>query len=90
MVSRNRDARQSCAVSDRPAAATAKGTTGCRQAPRRAAQPAEPKPDPIQEAVDRLVAARVEQGLPPTVKDPLVLAKIAAILRTVRDPGRAA
>ncbi len=33
-------------------------------------------------AVDRVLATRVEQGLPPTVTDPVALARIASILRT--------
>ncbi|PZR66790.1 MAG: hypothetical protein DLM66_12880 [Candidatus Dormiibacter spiritus] len=36
----------------------------------------------LDEAVRRLIAARVEQGLPPTIKDPAALNQIATILRT--------
>ena len=34
----------------------------------------------LDEAVGRLLASRVEQGFPARVKDPVVLARIAAIL----------
>jgi hypothetical protein len=36
----------------------------------------------ISEAAARLVAQRVAQGFPPKVTDPVVLARIAAILRS--------
>jgi hypothetical protein len=58
---------------------------------RRAAAQAEQ----IREAAGRLVAERVAQGLPPKVTDPVVLARIAAILRSTesalsggREPDR--
>lgn len=35
----------------------------------------------MDEAVKRLIDARVAQGLPPTVTDPSVLARIAVILK---------
>jgi hypothetical protein len=49
---------------------------------RRAAAQAEQ----IREAAGRLVAERVAQGLPPKVTDPVVLARIAAILRSTESP----
>lgn len=36
------------------------------------------------EAVDRLVASRVEQGFPATVEDPVVLRKVATLLDAAR------
>jgi hypothetical protein len=52
------------------------------RARRRAAAQAEQ----IREAAGRLVAERVAQGLPPKVTDPVVLARIAAILRSTESP----
>jgi hypothetical protein len=46
----------------------------------RARRRAEVQAEQIREAAARLVAERVAQGLPPTVTDPSVLARIAAIL----------
>lgn len=37
--------------------------------------------DTFDEAVMRLIAARVEQGLPPSVKDPTALSQIATVIR---------
>lgn len=40
----------------------------------------------IEEAAARLVAQRVQQGLPPQVEDPVVLARIASLLRATHRP----
>ena len=37
-------------------------------------------PDDLAAAVERLVVQAVEQGFPPTIEDPAVLAQIAAIV----------
>ena len=46
---------------------------------------AEAQDEQIREAAARLVAERVAQGLPPTVTDPSVLARIAAILTSTES-----
>lgn len=48
----------------------------------RARRRAEAQAEQIREAAARLVAERAAQGLPPKVTDPVVLARIAAILRS--------
>jgi hypothetical protein len=52
----------------------------------RARRRPEAQPEQIREAVARLVAERVAQGFPPKVTDPVVLARIAAILRSTDTP----
>jgi len=52
----------------------------------RARRHADAQAQQIREAAARLVAERAAQGLPPTVTDPVVLARIAAILT---NPGPA-
>ena len=47
----------------------------------RARRRAEAQAEQIREAAARLVLERVAQGFPPKVTDPVVLARIAAILR---------
>jgi hypothetical protein len=47
---------------------------------------AETQAEQIHEAAARLVAERVMQGLPPKVTDPVVLARIAAILTSTDTP----
>ena len=54
----------------------------------RARRRAEAEAEQIREAAARLVAERVAQGFPPKVTDPVVLARIAAILRST-DTQRA-
>jgi hypothetical protein len=61
----------------------------------RARRRAEAQAEQLREAAARLVAERMAQGLPPTVTDPVVLARIAAILRSTvsalsegREPDR--
>ena len=54
----------------------------------RARRRAEAQAEQIREAAARLVAERVAQGFPPKVTDPVVLARIAAILRSA-DMSRA-
>ncbi len=44
--------------------------------------------DTFDEAVRRLIAARVEQGLAPTVKDPAALSQIATVIRGPFTHGR--
>lgn len=39
-----------------------------------------PKPTPLDDHVDRLLASRTRQGLPRQVDDPAVLASVAALL----------
>jgi hypothetical protein len=48
----------------------------------RARRRAEAQAEQIREAAAGLVAERVAQGFPPKVTDPVVLARIAAILRS--------
>jgi hypothetical protein len=52
----------------------------------RARRRAEAQAEQIREAAARLVAERVMQGFPPKVIDPVVLARIAAILRSTNTP----
>lgn len=52
----------------------------------RARRRAEAQAEQIREAAARLVAERVAQGLPPKVTDPVVLARIAAMLRSTESP----
>ena len=52
----------------------------------RARRRAETQAEQIREAAARLVAERVAQGLPPKVTDPVVLARIAAIVRSTESP----
>jgi len=47
---------------------------------------AEAQAEQIGEAAARLVAERVMQGFPPKVTDPVVLARIAAILTSTDTP----
>jgi hypothetical protein len=54
----------------------------------RARRRAEAQAEQIRDAAARLVAERVAQGFPPKVTDPVVLARIAAIL-TSTDTQRA-
>ncbi len=48
----------------------------------RARRRAQVQAEQIREAAARLVAERVVQGFPPKTTDPVVLARIAAILRS--------
>lgn len=54
----------------------------------RARRRPEAPPEQIREAAARLVAERAAQGFPPKVTDPVVLTRIAAILRSA-DTSRA-
>jgi len=54
----------------------------------RARRRAEAQAEQIREGAARLVAERVAQGFPPKVTDPVVLARIAAILAST-DTSRA-
>ena len=58
------------------------GLTLMPKAGARARRRADAQAEQIREGAARLVAERLAQGFPPKVTDPVVLARIAAILRT--------